>query len=329
MSVATEITRIKEAISAAYAVCEEKGATMPSVENVGNLADTIDTISGGGGFDAYIVVRNLLPGTTVTATSGTYIYTGVADEDNKAVINIKHVGTYTLSAPHRYFSGTLAVTTATAYLLRANGVPSQYQEVECLESTGTQYIQLNEIFKKTDEVQVEAKITESTSISEVYVMSPKTWNSNNNRFAMLGFYKDYVIDPTGNLNCFNFAYGNGNTGGTAYTNSTRDNHKHTFRYRNQVFSMDDIDKDASFIGWGGDTDELRLFWGYSSDGGAPKAVKAAFYTMWHMRGGDYIQALTPCYRKSDGVAGMWDAVTETFFTNSGSGTFIVGEKICR
>ena len=35
----------------------------------------------------------------------------------------------------------------------------------------------------------------------------------------------------------------------------------------------------------------------------------------------------PCYRKADGVAGMWDKTTQTFRTNNGSGTFIVGEPI--
>ena len=38
---------------------------------------------------------------------------------------------------------------------------------------------------------------------------------------------------------------------------------------------------------------------------------------------DYV----PCYRKSDGAAGIWDRVTETFLTNSGSGTFIVGADL--
>lgn len=38
--------------------------------------------------------------------------------------------------------------------------------------------------------------------------------------------------------------------------------------------------------------------------------------------------LYPCYRKSDNVAGMYDMVTNTFFTNAGSsGTFTVGANV--
>lgn len=48
MSIASEISRIKTNIAAAYDEAEAKGATMPATENSANLADTIATISGGG-----------------------------------------------------------------------------------------------------------------------------------------------------------------------------------------------------------------------------------------------------------------------------------------
>ena len=35
----------------------------------------------------------------------------------------------------------------------------------------------------------------------------------------------------------------------------------------------------------------------------------------------------PAKRNSDNVVGMWDTVTQTFFTNSGSGTFIAGPVV--
>ena len=47
MSIASEITRINGNIAAAYSSCGAKGATMPVAQNSANLADTIDSISGG------------------------------------------------------------------------------------------------------------------------------------------------------------------------------------------------------------------------------------------------------------------------------------------
>lgn len=35
----------------------------------------------------------------------------------------------------------------------------------------------------------------------------------------------------------------------------------------------------------------------------------------------------PCYRKSDDVIGMYDTVTQTFYTNSGTGTFTKGQDV--
>lgn len=35
----------------------------------------------------------------------------------------------------------------------------------------------------------------------------------------------------------------------------------------------------------------------------------------------------PCYRKSDNVAGMYDVVNGVFYTNAGTGSFIVGSNI--
>ena len=49
MSIASEITRIKTNIDNAYTALEAKGATIPSEKNSANLADTVATVTGGGG----------------------------------------------------------------------------------------------------------------------------------------------------------------------------------------------------------------------------------------------------------------------------------------
>lgn len=42
---------------------------------------------------------------------------------------------------------------------------------------------------------------------------------------------------------------------------------------------------------------------------------------------EYLYNLIPCYRKSDSKPGMYDLVTDTFFTNQGTGEFIVGSDV--
>lgn len=53
--------------------------------------------------------------------------------------------------------------------------------------------------------------------------------------------------------------------------------------------------------------------------------KIFYFKFW--RGGKMIGDFVPCYRKTDSVAGMYDLVTNVFFTNAGSGTFGVGPDV--
>ena len=62
MSIATEITRIKNNISSAYDKLQEIGATLPTNKNSNNLTATIESISGGGGFGQYDVVQTDVDG---------------------------------------------------------------------------------------------------------------------------------------------------------------------------------------------------------------------------------------------------------------------------
>ena len=48
MSIASEITRIKNNIASAYTECSNKGATIPTTQNSANLANCINSISGSG-----------------------------------------------------------------------------------------------------------------------------------------------------------------------------------------------------------------------------------------------------------------------------------------
>ena len=54
MTIASEITRIKTNIDNAYTALEAKGATIPSEKNSANLANTVNTITGGSGETNYL-----------------------------------------------------------------------------------------------------------------------------------------------------------------------------------------------------------------------------------------------------------------------------------
>ena len=55
--------------------------------------------------------------------------------------------------------------------------------------------------------------------------------------------------------------------------------------------------------------------------------KATIYYSKISENGVLIQHLIPCYRKQDSKPGMYDIVSNTFFTNVGTGEFTVGANI--
>lgn len=55
------------------------------------------------------------------------------------------------------------------------------------------------------------------------------------------------------------------------------------------------------------------------------SYKIAYCKMYYED--NLVRDFAPCYRNSDNVAGLYDFVTNTFFTNQGTGTFTVGNNI--
>lgn len=54
-----------------------------------------------------------------------------------------------------------------------------------------------------------------------------------------------------------------------------------------------------------------------------KIYSAKVYTVANVKIADFV----PCYRKADNKPGMYDLVTNTFFTNAGTGEFVVGANV--
>lgn len=63
--------------------------------------------------------------------------------------------------------------------------------------------------------------------------------------------------------------------------------------------------------------------------GTPRfgSARQVSYFEYYDKNDELICSLTPCYRKSDGVIGMYDTVRRLFLTNAGSGSFTKGAEI--
>lgn len=173
-------------------------------------------------------------------------------------------------------------------------------EIEYLQSNGTNYIEIPINFAKTDEILLEGSILETTT--DKYLVAPKTWNTDKNRFGICGVY--------GKL--FGVAYGSYVTGYTM-TAVKSDKNIHIWEYFNYNFKIDsNVVRDVSNITFNAPTTNLRLFWGYN----APTEGRIKKYN--HYKGNVSIELIS--VRIGD-VGYLYDKISGQFFGGEG---FILG-----
>lgn len=198
-------------------------------------------------------------------------------------------------------------------------LPEEYQRVEYIESSGTQFIELPIGFYPTDTIHLKGA-NHQNNTNDKYLVTPKTWNNNRNRFALFGITRT-VASYIGT----GFGFGDVGTANTFYSPIKQlDNQIHKVFYKNKVSAIDNPAIGAiacNDIVFGSETANLKLFYGYNSN----TAGKICYYI--HEKADGRKLALYACYRKSDGVIGMYDVENDVFYTNDGTGDFIKGADI--
>lgn len=206
--------------------------------------------------------------------------------------------------------------------LKKGKLPNEYQEVEYLQSTGTQYINTGYILQSMN-FSVDAELSIDNTYPGSYGEQYFFGVFNNLKFFRAGTYQGYwyaeIGYSSGTISRFknltavantrtHIILGNNSSESFMEINGTR--------YTNTVVT----DKPTKSI----------FFFGISNNGSlyttAP-FVGGKFYSFKIKDDGILVRDFIPCYRKSDGVAGMYDTVNEVFHTNAGSGTFTIGQNV--
>ena len=184
-------------------------------------------------------------------------------------------------------------------------------EIEYLQSSGTQYINLPFGFYNTDTVEIRGAMVQVWA--DNYVLAPSVWNDNNNRFGIMGTINDECY--------FCVCYGNKST---YYSRFSRvwDNNVHLWTYANKTFTVADLGLRLYVgSGWsfGRETKNLRLFYGYQK----PTTHRVYYYK--HTKKGVLVADLIPV--RVGNVGYMYDRVSMQLYGNSGTGKFILGGDI--
>jgi surface protein len=282
-------------------VYQEKTVT-PTEEEQRVVADA--------GFDAIEVVNvKPIPSEYSKTSDATAIEEDILSGKTAYISNGKVTGTFSLDEEIttqteliEQISETLNAVKPKTFALMRKLLPDEYQEVEYIESTGTQYIDTGKtINTATDTVELVFQNNEPNTY--------KWFFGEHDNNARLGLGSG---DGEGKRNV---AYGNSTY---KVADSLQYFGKHIF-VANQDGVFIDETKIANYSSFSS-TSTLYLF--NLNLSGGNYVSKSKIWRYIHTRNGEDIVNLIPCYRKSDKAVGMYDLVSNEFFSNAGTGEFL-------
>ena len=197
-------------------------------------------------------------------------------------------------------------------------LPAEYQEVEYLEGLGEQYIDTGmNLAGDIYGFQVDAQFTGTLgSSNEIRYICGSRSSYQDNRLTV-------QIQGTTAENHMRFEADN-----EYVLSGVSGFDRHVYKISPIGMQVDDVSYGIPIIRRSG----LRFYiFNITNGSNAPIAGrywKGRIYNIDLLGyAGNIIYTFVPCYRKQDSKPGMYDLVTNTFFTNAGTGEFVVGADV--
>ena len=195
-------------------------------------------------------------------------------------------------------------------------LPSAYQEVEWvgIPSKNGAYIDTGVACSATT-IRMVAKYVHLGS-SDCYGVATRKGDGSTTQYSFFGYYSWKSQFAWGS-----YFYGPACSPNTVYEADA------TFKNRDQQIVLNGVSGSSSKVANANGTGTFYIF-GRNNDGtlGNQPAGMNFYYLQIYMDG-VLVRDFVPCYRKSDDVIGMYDLVSNSFFTNAGSGAFEKGDDV--
>lgn len=201
-------------------------------------------------------------------------------------------------------------------------LPSGYTQLEYLESTGTQYININEPIWFYDLVEIDAEFTDAQRNSDLFGV----YNSDTKFVYTVG------ITYWNNTTQFSFKYNDGYnvipSASSSYVSG-----RHIFRTAlsgdQYFFYIDDVQQGSSITRSENVTSSTASAYLFASSFVSNQTIsvsdraKAKIYEFTLKNTSNFVDRhMVPARRNSDGVLGMYDTRNDVFYTNAGTGSFV-------
>ena len=219
---------------------------------------------------------------------------------------------------HAIQTKNLTDTTSVTKMLMGEILPLEYQQVEYIESTGTQFIDTGVIGKNG--VKMIANINVSALPTKA---SPFCGSYGNNQRCYL-----IIVQPDGRI-------------GMSYKQSTYATYTLNVDKKYKIetdftLGQQGLKVDDELILSNNNSVELNtgnniFLFGYNHtdyvglDTNYPVMFKLYDFKLYD--NGTLVRDFVPCIRKSDNEIGLYDKVNNVFYTNSGSGSFLKGANV--
>ena len=208
-------------------------------------------------------------------------------------------------------------------------ISDEYQEVEYIESTGTQWFNTGVYPTNKTRAEIDIELTKVENSFKFIMGTRNTTKDEFNRFDLIKYEINNEIH-------FNFGYTKNATRVMLekYIPSAGKRSKFIVDGKKQKLIIDEKLIEYSNV----ENSEIKInyplyllttIYGDQVNMESTKtyAVSAKLYSTTIYDDDKLVRDFVPCYRKSDGVIGLYDRVENKFYTNSGTGTFQKGQDI--
>lgn len=194
-------------------------------------------------------------------------------------------------------------------------LPQEYRQVEYIEATGGQYLEIDYIASSITTTKGSFQLTNVDEGRSLF------GSRESNKSGGLSYALNWGGElPYKYYNSFN------RSASSSLTDKEIDLDKHTFeKAKNKLYIDGELIHTVTNTIF--TTPYNMIVFGCNSNGQVGYLSKAKIFNIQFYDDDILMVDLIPCYRKLDEIIGMYDLVTGNFYTNQGTGVFLRGEEI--
>ena len=200
--------------------------------------------------------------------------------------------------------------------IKPSDLPNEYQTVEYIQTTGTQYIDSKVPLRRGLKILVDWIYQDADS-------------GNSYTGGHIGSPGNRWLIGSQRLKTYYFAVGTGNVP-TEFEYGSRDVIEACWKDKDSYIKVNGVEStkyNYEMYTLGEEPTYTYYMGATNRNGSASLKPKLTIYGWKFYQDDMLIRDFVPCYRKSDGEIGMYDLVNNVFYTNDGTGTFEKGKNV--